>query len=168
MSPRFEGADVTAFMQKDGGPFMRSLPIFILALALGQTPQIQTAALNAAKNAIVRDLDKRLPDVTFESWLRGLVGAQAFMKWSVTDCGEATGGPADRGRDVPICSVVEVKLTGNRTLSLSLLAGSRARGVTAGPLKLFSGAIVQADPKPIIWIKTLADVPRLIGQPIPN
>ena len=147
---------------------MPTLAIVTLALALGQAPQMQTAAINAAKNSIVRDIDKTLPSVTFEAWLQELVGAQAILKWSVTDCGEQTGGPADRGRDFPMCATVDVNLPGNRMLSLSLLAGSMGRGLTAGPLALHSGAIIEPKAKPITWIKTLAEVPKLLGQPISN
>jgi len=46
---------------------MHSLSFLVLALALSQTPQIQSAVINAAKNFIVRDMDKTLPPVTFEA-----------------------------------------------------------------------------------------------------
>lgn len=148
---------------------MPALALVALALALSQTPQIQAAAINAAKNSIARDLDKTLPQVTFEVWLQGLAGPQAVLTWSVTDCGEQTGNPAlDRGRDFPMCAEVNVKLPGNRLLSLSLLAGSMGRGLTVVPLALHSGAIIEPQPKQITWIKTLAEVPKLIGQPISN
>ena len=148
---------------------MPTLTLMALALALGQTPQIQATAINAAKNSIARDMDKTLPQVTFETWLQGLAGTQAVLTWSVTDCGEQSGNPAlDRGRDFPMCAEVNVKLPGNRLLSLSLLAGSMGRGLTVVPLKLYSGAIIEPEPKQITWIKTLAEVPRLIGQPISN
>jgi hypothetical protein len=142
--------------------------VVVLTVALGQTPQTQTAVINAAKNSIVRDMDKTLPPVRFEAWLQGIVGAQAAVDWRVTDCGEQTGGPADRGRDFPMCAEVNVNLPGNRMLSLSLLVGSRERGLTVGALALYSGAIVEPEPKPITWIKTLAEVPKLLGQPISN
>lgn len=146
---------------------MPALTLLTLVLALGQTPQIQAAAINAAKNSIARDMNKTLPQVTFEAWLQGLAGTQAVLNWSVTDCGEQTGNPAlDRGRDFPMCATVEVKLPGNRLLSLSLLAGSMGRGLSVGPLRWHSGAIIEPDAKPITWIKTLPDVSRLIGQPM--
>lgn len=72
---------------------MPALTLLTLVLALGQTPQIQAAAINAAKNSIARDMNKTLPQVTFEAWLQGLAGTQAVLNWSVTDCGEQTGNP---------------------------------------------------------------------------
>lgn len=146
---------------------MQSLFLVALALTVSQTPQVQAAAITAAKNAIARDVDNTLPPVKLEAWLRELVGTQAVLKWSVTDCGEQTGNPAlDRGRDFPMCVEVNVNLPGNRLLSLSLLTGSMARGLAGGPLRLYSGAIIEPAPKPITWIKALAEVPKLIGQPI--
>jgi hypothetical protein len=147
---------------------MHARSFVVLALALSQTLQIQTAAINAAKNSIAREMDKALPPMTFEAWLQRLVGAQTALEWRVTDCGEQTGGPADRGRDFPMCVEVSVKLPGNRLLSLSLLAGSVGRGLTVGSLPLYSGAIIEPKPKPITWIKALAEIPKLIGQPISN
>jgi hypothetical protein len=138
------------------------LAIFAFTLALGQTPQ--ASAISAARNSIVRDMEKTLPAVKFEAWLQELVGRQTALEWGVTDCGEQTGDPAtDRARDIPVCAEVNVKLPGDRLLSLSLLAGSRQRGLTVGSLTFSSGAIIEPKPKPITWIKTLAELPKLIG-----
>jgi hypothetical protein len=146
---------------------MPAFALVTLALALSQTPQIQAAAIQAAKNSIARDMDKTLPPVTFEAWLQGLAGTQAVLKWSVTDCGEQTGDPAlDLGRDIPMCAEVIVTLPGNRLLSLSLLVGSAGRGLTAGSVQLYSGAIMDRDFTPTASIKTLAEVPKLIGPQI--
>jgi hypothetical protein len=143
---------------------MYTLALVVVAFALGQTPQTQAAAISKAKNAVVQDLDKTLPRVAFEAWLRGLVGAQAVMKWEVNDCGEQTGSPADRGRDIPLCAEVMVDLTGNRKLSLSLLVGSMQRGLAAGPLTFASGVVIGSDPKQMTWIKTLGEAPKLVGN----
>lgn len=137
---------------------------FALLLVLAQTPQPEPAVIAAAKNAIVRDIDPTLPSVKFEAWIQGLVGTQTVLKWAVTDCGEQTGTPADRGRAFPQCAEVTAKLAGDRLLSLQLLTGTMGQASPVGPLKLFSGAIVERRPKPISWIKTLAEVPALLGR----
>jgi hypothetical protein len=142
---------------------MKHFALVALALALGQTPQTQTAAINAAKHSIVQDIDKTLPRATFEAWLRGLVGPQAVMKWEVNDCGEQTGGPADRGRDFPLCVEVQAGLSRDRQLSLSLLVGSFGRGVTAGPLMLYQGNISGPKGAGMITIKKLSDLPKLVA-----
>lgn len=148
---------------------MNSLALVVLALATTVSQAPHTAEINAAKNTIVRDIDKTLPAVRLETWLQGVVGAPTPLTWGVTDCGEQTGNPAlDRGRDFPICVEVIANLAGSRRLVLSLLAGSRERGLTAGALALYSAAIIEPAPEPITWVKTLADVSKLIGQPISN
>jgi hypothetical protein len=156
------------FFAEVKGRSMPALALVTLVLALSQAPQIQAAAIQAAKNSIARDMDKTLPPVTFEAWLQGLAGTQAVLQWSVTDCGEQTGNPAlDRGRDIPMCAEVNVTLPGNRLLSLSLLVGSAGRGLTVGSLQFYSGAILDSDFKQTISIKTLAEVPRLVGALFP-
>jgi hypothetical protein len=105
--------------------------VFVAVAAILQAPP-QAAAISTAKKAIVRELDNTLAAVAFETWLRGLVGSQAEMKWEVNDCGEQTGTAADRGRDLPLCAEVQLDIPGRRRLSLSLLVGSENRGVTGG------------------------------------
>jgi hypothetical protein len=81
---------------------LRTVCFHLLVLVVLGAPQAPTpaAAIRAAKNAVVQDMDKTLPRATFESWVQGLVGAEATLEWSTNDCGEQTGNPAlDRGRD---------------------------------------------------------------------
>ena len=144
---------------------MRLLLLFVL-VGLGAAPQAppQAAAISAAKNAVVQDMEKTLPRATFEAWVQGLVGAQAALKWSTNDCGEQTGNPAlDRGRDLPICAEVQVAVSGDRRLSLSLTVGSTSRGLTLGPPMFRQGTISRPDGSEMISIKKLSDVPKLIG-----
>jgi hypothetical protein len=144
---------------------MRLLSLFVLVV-LGAPPQAppQAAAISAAKNAVVQDMEKALPRVTFEAWLQGLVGAQATLKWETNDCGEQTGNPAvDRGRDFPICAEVEVAVAGDRQLSLSLMVGSTSRGLTVGPPKFRQGRISGPKGSEMISIEKLSDVPKLLG-----
>ena len=119
-------------------------------------------AIDAAKKAIVRQIDPALPRTTFEAWLRGLVGPQAVTKWEVNDCGEQTGNPAlDKDRDSPMCAQVQVFLDGKRELHLSHAVGTRRHGVTAAPPAFFSGHLTESGGPPR-WIKSLAQVPAVI------
>ena len=148
-----------------------AVPLFpvkgVRPLFIQGTPQAapEAASINRAKGAIVREIEGALPSVPFETWLRGLVGAQAEMKWEVNDCGEQAGTAADRGRDFPLCAEVQVGLTGNRRLSLSLLVGSMGRGLTLGPLMFYQGNIAGPVGAAMISIKKLSDVPTLLGKP---
>jgi len=148
---------------------MHGFLLALLTAAVAQAPQAaqaptQAAAIDAAKHAIVRDIEDTLPRVTVEVWLRELAGAQAPMTWELNDCGEQTGSPADRGRDIPMCAEVQVELSGNRRLSLSLAVGSTRTGLSAKPA-FFFGHLTGPDRSKMIWIKTLAEVPKVIGKP---
>ena len=142
---------------------MNSLTLVALALVLGQTPQTRAAAIKAAKDAVVQDIDKALPRTTFEAWLRGVIGAQATATWETNDCGEQTGNPAaDRGRDFPLCAEVHVGLSRSRQLSLSLLVGSMSRGLIVGPPAFHHGNISGPRGSETIAIQKLSDVTKLI------
>ena len=139
--------------------------LFVTALAIYQSPDSadDTRAINRAKNVIVQDLDKALPRITFEAWLRGLVAPKSQMTWEVNDCGEQTGSPADRDRDLPICVEVEVGLPGNRQLFLSLGVGSVRRGL-AGTPAFHHGALVGSNRTAIVGITTLSQVPQRLAD----
>jgi hypothetical protein len=137
------------------------LPFVLVVLAAPQPTE--AAAINAGKNAVVQDIDKTLPRATFETWVQGLVGAQATLKWEANDCGEQPGNPAlDRGRDFPICAEVKVAIGGDRQLSLSLMVGSIS-GLTVGPPVFRQGKISGPERSARISIERLSDVPKLIG-----
>jgi hypothetical protein len=138
--------------------------LVILAFVLGQPPAASrdAAAIEAAKKAIVHQIDPALPRTTFESWLRDLAGAKAVTRWEVNDCGEQTGNPTlDKGRDFPMCAQVQVSLAGNRELYLSLAVGTGRKGVTPEPPDFFSGYLTEGVGPPR-WIKSLAEVPEII------
>ena len=125
-------------------------------------PSRDAAAIEAAKKAIVHQIDPALPRTTFESWLRGLAGAKAVTRWEVNDCGEQTGNPSlDKERDFPMCAQVQVSLGGNRELTLSLAVGTGRKGVTPEPPDFVSGYVTESGGPPT-WIKSLAEVPAII------
>ena len=148
----------------DGKPY---LYLNVGAHPRRSTPETQqqdrdAAAIAAAKATIVRDIESTLPAVTFEVWLRDVVGPQAVIKWNVNDCGEQTGNPAqDKGRDFPMCAEAEVGLAGDRKLYVMLVVGTFRRGVGPGSPKLWAAVIAKAgeDPK---FIDRLAQVPAVI------
>jgi hypothetical protein len=141
-----------------------AVALLVTVAAILQAPP-EGAAISEAKNAIVRDLDNVLAPVRFETWLRGLVGPQAEMKWEVNDCGEQTGTAADPARDLPMCAGVQVGISGGRRLSLALLVGSQTRGVTVGPLRFYQGSISGPKGSPDVSIVKLSELPPLLGRP---
>ena len=138
----------------------------ILTLFLGQAPHSisDKAAIDAAKKAVAHQIDHALPNVSFEAWLRSVIGRRAIRtEWKVNDCGEQTGGSVDRGRDFPICAEVIVSLRGNRELSLSLAVGMMRTGLTAGQPVFFSGYLMEPGGQEKA-VSKLAQVPALIGS----
>lgn len=120
--------------------------------------------IDAAKKTIVQTIDPKLPKVTFEEWLRGLVGPQPPITWGVNDCGEQTGNPAqDRGRDFPMCAEARVTLGPKHDMSLYLAMGTFGTGLGSKPPALWMGVLNTPDGK-MQWIKTLTEVPALIKK----
>src|SRR4051794_22949501 len=138
----------------------------ILAAVLDQVPHSisDKTAIDAAKKAVARQIDHALPNVSFEAWLRNVTGRRAIRtEWEVNDCGEQTGGPADQGRDFPMCVQVRVSLRGDRKLSISLAVGTMRTGITAGEAAFVWGYLMEpgGQKKRVI---NLAQVPTLIGS----
>ena len=126
--------------------------------------QPDAVVIQAAKRSNVQDIDPKLKKMTFELWLRSVVGTQPTMKWGVTDCGEQTGNPAiDRGRDFPMCAEVTVSLSEERELVLEVAMGTFNKGLTGEKPGLFFGVLKTGDK--MQWIKTLSEVPTvLVGR----
>jgi hypothetical protein len=136
--------------------------VMVSVLVLQVTPGARdAAAIQAAKSAIVRSMDSSLPSTSFEVWLRGVVGASVATKWEVNDCGEQTANPKqDQGRDFPMCAEVNVKISGQRMLSVSLAVGSLKAGVTGRPG--FWWAHIKSADGSVQWLKSLAAVPDAV------
>lgn len=157
------------------------MPFIVILLAAGlAVPQAQipgsapsqrqpdAVVIEAAKKTIVQVIEPKLPKITFDEWLRGVVGAKPEMKWGVNDCGEQTGNPAsDRGRDFPMCAEVRVVLGPKHELMLSLAMGTFGKGLTGKPPVLWMGLLTTPDGKQQ-WIKTLGEVPTLVGRKAPR
>ena len=143
-----------------------STAAILLAFALTQSPQppSDAAAIAFAKTTIVRDLDATLPRVTIEAWLRELLGAQIEMKWGVNDCGEQTGGPADRGRDFPLCAEVDMPLAGNRKLGVLLMVGSQKKGLNPDRPLFRYAYVMGPGPNDLRFIDKIGELPKQIGK----
>jgi hypothetical protein len=135
-----------------------------VAAIVSQTPlsPLYAAAIDAAKKTIVHDIESTLPQIPFEAWMRGLVGARAAIEWEANDCGEQTGDPAvDRGRDFPLCAQAKVRVSGNRDLYLLLAVGTHRRGVTGRTASLHSGFLMQSGGR-LAEIRKLTEVEGLL------
>ena len=122
-----------------------------------QAPKLPSdkVIIERAQNADVATLDKTIKKQRFEDWLTQTLGAGAKVAWSTTECGEGTGSPADRGRDLPICVEPLAKLPDGRQVILEIAMGSHQKGID-GPYGLYVIAIMKnGEP---VFLKTLSEL----------
>ena len=140
-----------------------SVYALIVLASLGQDPADvrDAAAIDAAKHVVVQTIDPALPRVSFETWLRGVVGTDATETWEVNDCGEQTGDPTlDQRLEFPLCAEVEVGLEGQRDLHVSLVVGSFKEGVMGTP-RFWAASVRKAGNTPES-IRSLAAIPAAV------
>jgi hypothetical protein len=107
------------------------LVLFCLTSVHAQKRKVtDQAAVRYARSFPVSKLERGLPSQRFDLWLRKLAGKRARISWEVNDCGEQTGSPADRGRDVPMC-VEATALSFDLHISVSLGIGTFRRGINS-------------------------------------
>ena len=114
------------------------------------------AIIERAQKADVASLDKTLKKQRLDDWLKETLGPKAVIKWSVTDCGEGSGSPADRGRDLPICAEPLATLPDGRQVVLEVGMGSHQKGIDA-PYGLYVIAIMKSGEP--TFLKTLSELP---------
>jgi hypothetical protein len=143
--------------------------VLLMACDAGQSgPRSQDAeAIDRARTASVRDIDRDLPDRPLAAWLTDLFGPSATVAWEVNDCGEQTGDPGtDRDRDFPMCAEASVSLGGGRVLVFLLDVGTFRTGVRREAPTFRYGYLLEGDhPAPARWLKSLAEVADGRTQP---
>lgn len=98
-----------------------------------QMQQIEQQALDRAKQLSGFQLDPELPRMKLGDWVAGVVGPTAKISWEVNDCGEQTGSPADRSRDMPMCVGVTAKISDSRRVSILIFVGTTKKGLVEKP-----------------------------------
>ena len=92
--------------------------------------------IETARSNSVQELDSTLPPDSLAVWLESFVLSSAEVVWEVNDCGEQTGGPADAGRDFPVCVEAIVVIAPGVKAHISMMVGTFKQGVIGKP-KLF-------------------------------
>ena len=84
-----------------------------------------------AKSLNAKHFDETLPAQPIEEWLRRHLPAEYEVVWGeyITDCGESTGGAADKERDMPLCAEVEIRKRTKLVGYLALFVGTQKRGL---------------------------------------
>jgi len=97
--------------------------------------------VQAAKSLSARHFDNTLPDQPIEKWVHANLptGYEAIWGSHITDCGESTGSPVDKERDIPLCAEVELRKGHEIKGYLTLLIGTQKRGLVQEGAGLYFG-----------------------------
>lgn len=122
-------------------------------------------AIERAKAMMVSSLDRGLPKVTLEYFLR-YESNGAAIHWEVNDCSEQTGNPAaDRRRNFPVCVEADFDVQ-RRTISVVVSVGIVSKGTTGTPALL--RVTVTDTNGPVRSIKQLGSLPAELRRPLPH
>jgi|SRR6266404_826173 len=136
--------------------------VFLAAsiLAESQARRSVESTIAYAKRSDVSRLDSRLPRQRFDDWFRSVVGPLAEIRWEANDCGEQTGGKADRRRDLPVCAQAEALLSDGRKVVVTIAVGTMKKGLTRVPGGMYYSVVEQGDK--LDTIKRLGDLPEML------
>jgi len=141
---------------------------FLMAAAFlwAQPPiskKIEKTAIGRAKNVLVATLDRGLPKVTLEFFLKYEAGG-APIQWEVNDCGEQDGS-ALSGLDSPMC--VEADFQKDRTsVTVIVLVGTFTRGPSGIPT-LYRVTVADQGGSSR-RVRQLSDLPMELRRPAPR
>ena len=141
--------------------------LFTMSLLAQSAPQTRTerTAIQRAKTTLVSSLDKSLPRVTLEFFLKE-EGKGAPINWEVNDCGEQSGNPAEDGTDVPMCVEADMSLNDRRSVTLFLAVGTAKRGISGLPA-IFSAEVTDENGM-VHPLQHLSDLPAELNRPRPK
>jgi hypothetical protein len=129
-------------------------------LAESQAKRSVESTIAYAKRSDVSRLDSRLPRQRFDDWFRSVVGPLAEIRWEANDCGEQTGGKADKRRDLPVCAQAEALLSDGRKVVVSIAVGTMKKGLTRVRGGMYYSVVEQGDK--LDTIKRLGDLPEML------
>jgi hypothetical protein len=134
-----------------------------------QTPSPENpevSAIQRAKNLTVSSLDRSLPKITLEFFLK-YEGEGAPIKWDVTDCGELPRDTAaDQGRGPAMCVQAAVGLKDGRAATILVLLGMSTRSPMKVP-SVFSIRVTYPDGT-THRLPRLGDLPVELHRPLPK
>jgi hypothetical protein len=147
-----------------------NLVFLLLAFCVwAQSPSADKAEMGAiqrVKTLPISSLDRNLPKVTFEFFLK-YEGEAAPIKWQVNDCGEqARDTVSDHGRDSAMCVQADIGLKDGRTATVLVSVGTFKRGPVDVPTVY--GVRVTYPGGTIHRLDRLSDLPVELHRPLPK
>lgn len=99
------------------------------------------ALVKKVKSLNAKHFDETLPAEPIEEWLRKHLPEEYEVIWGeyTTDCGESTGGAADKERNMPLCVEVEIRRRAKLVGYLVLFLGIQKRGSLNEGVGLYFG-----------------------------
>ena len=136
--------------------------VFLAASILAESHAKRSveATIAYAKRSDVSRLDSRLPRQRFDDWFRSVVGPLAEIRGEENDCGEQTGGKADKRRDLPVCAQAEALLSDGRKVVVTIAVGTVNKGLARVPGGMYYSVVEQGDK--IDTIRRLGDLPEML------
>jgi hypothetical protein len=126
----------------------------------------EMAAIQRAKTLLISSLDRSLPKVTLEFFLK-YEGEGAPIKWEVNDCGEQTRDTVvDHGRDSAMCIKADISLKDGRAATVLVSVGTFKRGPVDVPTVY--GVRVTYPGGTIHRLDRLSDLPVELHRPPPK
>lgn len=135
--------------------------------ANAQSNKRDAAAIKFARATLVSNIEKGMPKMRFDTWLRQTVGPNMKITWEVNDCGEQTGTPADKGRDFPMC-VEAIADSTDLQVSVALGVGTFKRGII-GKKPDMRGVSLSIKGEVNSGVQKLSDLPPALSiKVVPN
>ncbi len=125
----------------------------------------EKVAVQRGKDLIVSSLDRSLPNVSLEFFLKYEAGG-APIKWEANDCGVQVGRPAlDQEHGAPMCVEADFEFKGQTAVSVLVSAGTSNKGQSAVP-GLISVRITQSGATRSV--RHLSDLPLELHRAAPR
>jgi TonB family protein len=141
------------------------MKIFLIALCVclsvaAQPQSFEKRAISAAQQIPASNLDAKLPNRSFITWLNGLVGKDAGVVWQLAECGAGASGGTSQ--DALACAEATVLLPNGDTLIVGISIGTFKLGMIGEPT--FQGAVIKTDER-YLPVRRLSDLPGMLSSP---
>jgi hypothetical protein len=106
-----------------------------------QVVEIEKQALAIVQQMPVSSLDPELPEFSFATWFKQVVGPNAGVVWQLTECGELNERKIRGDGDLTACTEVNALLPDGRKVMIAISVGTFKKGLSGSPV--FYNAIIE-------------------------
>jgi hypothetical protein len=106
---------------------------------------LEQRAIGAAKQVSAKELDRQLPEQSFEKWFQEFVGANVNVTWEANDCGEQSGDPATTPADPPLCAQASALVGDEDGVTVMIAVGTYKKGISGKPAVFYAAVDRPAD-----------------------